>query len=241
MSSQSIPTLCHGLDSILDGGVRRGDVNLFFGARGIGKTCLSIQIAVSNSILGYETFFIFCQGNFPTERLIQIAQGYDQEVSNLIHIATPKSFSEQLRLLERFELELYEHPSASLLVIDSIDSLYALQLSLQSSLERDRYIFEKSFQLNKHLGLVRNVSRARNVCTVITCNAKSSSGNVFEEPVSARLMEYWSDNIVELIKEPSGSFFRPIKLRRCREVDRQTLVQYKIVEKGIVDHIEDVG
>jgi len=236
LSSPFIPTLCSCLDSILGGGVRRGDVTLFFGSRGIGKTCLSIQTAVSNSLLGFETFYIFCQGTFPTTRLVQVAKGRAEKVLSLIHIATPRTFEEQLRLLERFELELHDHPLASLLVIDSIDSLYALQISLQGTLERDRYIFEKSFQLNRHLGLIRNVSRAGNVSALVTCGAKMSSDNIFEgEPVSARLMEYWSDNLIEMYKDHSGNFFKPLKLRgKVQNLESQCRLRYKIVEEGIV-------
>ncbi|MBO3802314.1 MAG: hypothetical protein JTT11_00325 [Candidatus Brockarchaeota archaeon] len=242
MPSPFIPTLCRCLDSLLGGGVRRGDVSLFFGSRGVGKTCLGLQTAASNSLLGFETFYIFCQGTFPMARLVQLARGRADIVSSLIHVATPKTFEEQLRFLERFELELHDHPLASLLVVDSIDSLYALQISTHDSSENDRFVFEKNFQLNKHLGMIRNVSRAGNVSALVTCGTRSSSGSVSEEPVSARLMEYWSDNLVEMRKGRSGGFFRPLKLGGKRQnLEAGQGLRYKIVEEGIVDATESEG
>jgi len=227
-----VPTSLHNLDSLIGGGLPRGDLTLFFGVRGVGKTSLGIQVAVSNALNGYETFLIFCDGPFPARRLMGIAGESANAVSKLIRIATPSSFEEQQRVLERFEVEVNEHPLTSLLIIDSVDSLYTIQLSLLDSWGRGQ-ISEKSFMLNKHLGLISNVCRSRKIAAMITCSARPSEDEPFEEPASARLMDYWSDSIIELSRESDGFCLKPIKLKGLRRLKDGRCLRYAITEKGL--------
>jgi len=83
-----LPTPFHGLDSLLGGGLPRGNLTLFFGYRGVGKTSLGIQVAVSNALNGSETFLIFCDGAFPAGRFLDIAGESADSVSKLIRRAT---------------------------------------------------------------------------------------------------------------------------------------------------------
>jgi DNA repair protein RadB len=233
--SASVPTLCRGLDSLLGGGLKRGALTTIFGARGVGKTSLSLQAAVSNALRGAETFFIFCDGAFPGHRLLNIAGERADGVSQLIHVAMPSSFAEQHKVLERFEVEVDDHPLTSLLVIDPIDALYTIQISLTSSPERDGQISESNFLLNKHLGLVANICRSRRVAALITCGARPSEDGPFEVPACARLMGYWSDNIVELTKGEDGFQLKPIKIRGRNRRGRGRHLRYEITDKGLVD------
>ena len=233
--STSVPTLCQGLDSLLNGGLTRGTLTLLFGDRGVGKTSLSLQTAVSNALHGSETFLIFCDGVFPAHRLLNIAGKRADVVSKLIHVAMPSSFAEQHKVLERFEVEVDEHPLTSLLIIDSIDSLYSIQISLSNSLERDGQISENSFILNKHLGLVTNICRSRKVAALITCGARPSEDGLSEEPACARLMGYWSDNIIELSREADGFYLKPLKLKGRNQRGKERRLHYEITDRGLVE------
>jgi len=231
--SLHVPTPLHHLNSLLGGGLPRGDLTLFFGSRGVGKTSLGIQVAVSNALNGSETFLIFCDGPFPAGRLMGIAGVSADAVSKLIHIATPPSFAEQHRALERFEVEVNAHPLTSLLIIDSVDSLYTIQLSLLDSWGREGQISEESFILNKHLGLISNVCRSKEIAALITCSARPSEDEPFEEPASARLMDYWSDSIIELSREPDGLCLKPVKLKGRRRLKEGQRLRYAINDKGL--------
>lgn len=233
-----VPTPFHDLDSLLGGGLPRGDLTLFFGARGVGKTSLGIQVAVSNALNGSETFLIFCDGAFPAGRFVGIAGESADAVSRMIRIATPSSFGEQHKVLERFEVEVNEHPLTSLLIIDSVDSLYTIQLSLLDSWERDGQISEKSFMLNKHLGLVTNICRSRKIAALITCGARPSEAEPFEEPASARLMDYWSDNVIEMSREADGFCVKPVKLKGRRRPKEGRCLRYTITERGLAESLD---
>jgi DNA repair protein RadB len=247
--SLPVPTLCQGLDSLLGGGIARGAITLFFGARGVGKTSLGIQTAVSNSMLGFEAFFISCEGSFPAGRLSQIAGGRVGAISDLIRVAVPSSFYEQHKLLEKFEIEVGAHPLTSLLVIDSIEMLYTAQLSLLESWERDDRIHEESFVLNKHLGLICEIARSRKIAALITCGVKASyeseakeveemkgeADGPPEEPISARLMQYWSDNIIGLTRRPPAFCLGSLKLNGRSESGKSPSICYTICEGGIVE------
>jgi len=233
-----VPTHLHGLDSLLGGGLTRGDLTLFFGARGVGKTSLGIQVAVSNALSGSETFLIYCDGAFPAGRLAGIADEGADAASKLIRVATPTSFAEQHKVLERFEVEVNVHPLTSLLIMDSVDSLYKIQLSLLDSWERDGRISEASFMLNKHLGLVTNICRSREIAALITCGARPSEAEPFEEPASARLMDYWSDSVIEMSREADGLYVKPVKLKGRRSPEAGRRLRYAITERGLEEPID---
>ncbi|MFB0567888.1 MAG: ATPase domain-containing protein, partial [Candidatus Bathyarchaeia archaeon] len=59
-----IPTGCHALDRMLEGGLTRGDVTLVYGEAETGKTSLAIQCAVNTARIGYKAIFVDSDGTF---------------------------------------------------------------------------------------------------------------------------------------------------------------------------------
>jgi len=130
------------------------------------------------------------------------------------------------------------HPLTSLLIIDSIDSLYTIQLSLLDSWERDGQISEKSFMLNRHLGLISNLCRSRKIAALITCSSRPSEDEPFEEPASARLMDYWSDSVIELSRDADGFYLKPVKLKGRRRLKEGWRLRYAITERGLAESLD---
>ena len=95
---QWITTGSMRLDTALNGGLPIGEITLIYGEAETGKTGLAIQCSVNAARIGFKTLYIDCEGTFKPERLSQIAQSDIDEVSEMIIIARPSSFQEQISL-----------------------------------------------------------------------------------------------------------------------------------------------
>ena len=147
---RGIVSFIKGLDKLFDGGIPIGEVTEMCGVPGIGKTQLSMQLAVDVQIptafggISGEAVYIDTEGSLMVDRLAQIAGSLvahlrktaaTRERVNLIesaaqlsvekllagiHVFRVHDYTEQLATVQHLATFLRNHPAVRLVVIDSV-------------------------------------------------------------------------------------------------------------------------
>lgn len=224
-----IPTGCHALNGMLEGGLSLGDVTLVYGEAETGKTSLAIQCAVNTSRIGYKTIFVDSDGIFSPVRLSQIASKDIDEVAPSITLVRPTTFQEQALAIDR--LDEYITKTVGLVVVDTFTSLYRLELGEP----------KRTFTLNRELGrqaaCLAQIAKTRKVAILINSQVRSVflEGVVTMEPVATRILRFWADVVLNL-KHTNRPRIMKAVLEKHRERKRPISCYFKIVEAGIRDY-----
>jgi len=187
-----ISTASSDLDEMLGGGIRRGDVTLIYGAAKTGKTTIALQCSVAATKQQIKTIYLDCQNSFSTERFSQIASSDIQAISSLIYVFKLHSFDEQTRLIEN--LDKYLSDKTELIIVDTITSLYRLELQTAAR------IFQANRILNRQLAYLNHIAKARKAAVLITSQVHNIVNDepVLIEPVAMRVLNYWAQNILKI-------------------------------------------
>jgi RecA/RadA recombinase len=187
------------LDKLLNGGCAREEVTLIYGEAMTAKTTAAIQLAVITGKLGLKTIFVDSDHSFTQQRFQQIAGAKAQDISQLIMVFLPESFSEQRRIVE--SMESYVTPSLGLLIIDSITSLYRAAFSTSES------IFSLNRDLSRQVAYLGELSSSRSLACVLTSQVhtrlKPPEGDI--EPVARRTLFYFPQTILRFKNTPRPS------------------------------------
>jgi len=224
-----IPTGCHALDKMLDGGLAVGDVTLVYGEAETGKTALAIQCAVNTARVGYKVIFVDSDGTFSPVRLSQIAEKDIDEVAPLITLVKPTDFQEQALAIDR--LDEYLTKTVRLVVVDTVTSRYRLELGKP----------KKTFTLNRELGrqvaCLAQIAKTRKVAVLINSQVRNVflEGMVTMEPVANRVLKFWADAVLNL-KHTGQSRIMKAVLEKHPERKRPISCYFIIGETGIRDY-----
>jgi len=191
-----IPTGCSSLDKLLNGGLARGEVALIYGEAATGKTTTVIQAAVAAAKLGLKILYLDSDHSFTQQRFHQIAGVNSEEVSQLILLFLPETFSEQRSIVET--LENYVTPSLGLVIIDSMSSLYRAAFPGSDS------IFSLNRDLSRQVAYLGELSAARRIACILTSqvHARLSTPAAEIEPVARRALFHFPQTILRLRNTP---------------------------------------
>lgn len=229
-TAHMIPTGCGSLDELLNGGLPPGQVSLVYGEAETGKTCLAIQCTVNAARQGCKVIFIDSDGTFSPKRLTQIAGRDSEAVASLITLIQPLDFIEQAVAIDR--LAEYLTPSVGLVAVDTVTALYRAEMGTSK---------ESTFKLNRELGrqlaCLTQIAKTERVAMLVTSQVHNVffEGSVNLEPVASRVLEFWSDIVINL--EPTGrsNTFKAVLRKHAHR--RCPAVCYVSIEKdGICDH-----
>ncbi len=189
-----LSTGCEPLDKILRGGIGRGEVTLIYGEPGTGKTSFAMQCAFLCAKKGFKTIFIDSDHLFSLDRLMQIAGNELDDVSSKILVFKPRSFQEQSLLVE--DLDSYNLRNITLIVIDTVTSLYRLELD---SAEKT---FILNMKLSRQLAYLNELAKSYNTSIVLTSQVRTVFERGFKgdkiEPVANRVLKFWTQKIINL-------------------------------------------
>lgn len=226
---QVLPTNCSSLDRLLDGGLPFYGVSLVYGEAETGKTSLAIQCAVNSARMGYKVIFIDSDGTFSTERFSQIAHHDSAEISPFIILIKPKTLQEQGRAIDN--LNLYFIKSVGLVVVDTITSLYRLELG------GAKETFGSNRELNGQVASLTQFAKTHKVATLLTSQVR----NVFVkeqsdiQPVAARVLKLWSD-IVFVLKHTGRTGIIEALIEKHPKQNPTASCCLSIERTGIRDH-----
>jgi DNA repair protein RadB len=174
-------TGCSSLDKLLGGGLPSDGVSLVYGEAETGKSSLAIQCAVNCARAGLKAIFIDSDGTFSSRRLSQIAYHDYEKISPLIILISPATFQEQVHALDH--LETYITKKVGLLVVDTITSLYRVELG------GPKETFALNRQLNRQIAYLAEIATSHKVATLITSQVRS-------------VLKFWSDVVLNF--KPTG-------------------------------------
>ncbi|MEJ5292941.1 MAG: ATPase domain-containing protein [Candidatus Methanosuratincola sp.] len=185
-----LPTGCAALDSLLGGGVKRGEVVLAFGERGAGKTSLVFQTATSTASSGSGSVIVYSDGRFPLRRLSEISGEDWQQMSERIWVVEVRSFEEQDSVIEQLETSLPQ--GTAFLAIDSATGMYRAELG-----EYDENIVANKI-LNRQLAVVKDLAVRKELAVLITSEVRDVPDGSGVMPVASAILTHWSDRVIRL-------------------------------------------
>lgn len=225
---ERIPTGCRGLDKLLNGGFARGEVALVYGEAATGKTTTVIQAAIAAAKLGLKILYLDSDHSFTQQRFHQIAGVNSEEVSQLILLFLPETFSEQRSIVE--SLENYVTPSLGLVIIDSMSSLYRAAFSGSES------IFSLNRDLGRQVAYLGELSASRRIACMLTSqvHARLSTPAGEIEPVARRALFHFPQTILRLRNTPKTNV-KEFVLERIGGSDVTTSCLIALGETGLSD------
>lgn len=224
-----IPTGCHALDKMLEGGLTLGEITLVYGEAETGKTSLAIQCAVNTARIGYKTIFVDSDGTFSPVRLSQIAYKDIDEVAPSITLVKPSTFQEQALAIDR--LDEYLTKTVGLVAVDTVTSLYRVELGEP----------KKTFTLNRELGrqvaFLAQIAKTRKIAVLVNSQVRNVflEGVVTMEPVATRVLKFWADAVLNL-KHTGQSRLMKAVLEKHAERKRPISCYFTIGDTGIRDY-----
>ncbi|XP_075994098.1 DNA repair protein RAD51 homolog 3 [Genypterus blacodes] len=248
---RSIVTFCSALDAALGGGLPVGKTTEICGGPGVGKTQLSLQVAVDAQIpecfggVGGQVVFVDTEGSFLVQRVEDIATAAVRHCSLLAEDdeqrAAMEMFTVETILSDLFVLRCYDyvellaevhllpdflsqHPRVRLLVIDSI--AYPFRQQFDDLSHRTRLLNGLAQQLI-------SMATTHNIAVVITNHMTTKLRHGQSQLVPA-LGETWGHAASQrlLLRWESGLRLASI-LKSPAHTD--TTVQYQITADGFRD------
>lgn len=184
------------LDELLGGGLAKGELTLIYGEAATGKTTVAIQTAVSAAKMGLKTLYLDSDHSFTQQRFHQIATAALSEVSPLILLFTPETFSEQRKIVE--SLDSYLTQSVGLVVIDSISALYRAAFSDSET------IFNLNRDLTRQVAYLDELAASNKIACLVTSQVHARldgpMGDI--EPVARRTAFHFPQTILRIRNTP---------------------------------------
>ena len=207
-----LATGCIGLDSLLQGGVDRGEITLVYGEPATGKTTVCIQVAVSIATQGLKVIFIDSDNSFTQQRYDQIAGHTSRSLSELIMLFFPETFEKQRILVE--SLNNYITPQSGIVIIDSMSTLYRAAFSKAES------VFDLNRDLTRQLAYLAELTRSKEIACLITSQVHARLNTIGNqvEPVARRAVTHFPSSIIRIRNTPNPKL-REFALERVMGVD----------------------
>ena len=193
MVNERTVTGAQSLDSLLGGGVQRGNVTFIYGEPASGKSTLTLSIIANllRSDLGARARYIDTDRKFSLPRFLEIVGVDASEILKRFSYSKIENFEEQANLVENLPLSAQR---GDLIVLDSVTGLYRVETG--DSLKT----WAMNKELNRQLGHLKEMALTRDVFLLLTGQVRSviDTPNTQVEPVAQRLLRFWSDTIIRM-------------------------------------------
>jgi len=224
-----IPIGCPPFDRMLRGGFTVGEVALIYGEAATGKTTIAIQAATAIAAKGFKAVYIDSDHSFTQQRFNQIAGSRSADISELITLFFPETFSEQRRIVE--SLENYVTSKLGMVIVDSISSLYRVAFSGGDS------IFNLNRDLSRQVAYLGEVALSHNIVCIITSQVHSRLTPLTAdiEPVARRTVFHFPRLILRIKNTPKPSV-KEVVLERINGIDgKRDSCLVGLRENGLTD------
>jgi DNA repair protein RadB len=211
-------SLGSAFDGLLGGGLGEGVVPHVFGPPASGKTNLAMCACVDALGKG-KVVYVDPEGGFSIERLKQIAGERFEDVLNNTLLIKPLSFEEQRAQIARLD-DIVTSMKVSLIIVDSIAMLYRMEEDKDVRL------------LGRTLAQLLRIARKYNLPVLLTNQVYSEYDTNTVRPIGGTITEYFTKNIVELIRSEDGS--RQAVLRRHLHLPEGASIDFKITDTEII-------
>ena len=184
---------------MLHGGFTYGELALIYGEAATGKTTTVIQAATASAARGLKVVYIDSDHSFTQQRFNQVAGGQLADISELITLFFPETFSEQRRIVE--SLENYVTTKLGMVIVDSVSSLYRAAFSGADS------IFSLNRDLSRQVAYLGELASSHNIVCIITSQVHSrlTPTTADIEPVARRTVFHFPRLIMRIKNTPKPS------------------------------------
>jgi DNA repair protein RadA len=226
-----------GIDELLGGGLRAGDLYELAGEFGTGKTQLCHQLAVTVQLpeekggLSGRAVYIDTEGTFSPPRVAAIASRFGLDPKNALNAVTvyrPLNTGE-LEKFVREELSGYLEGGARLVVIDSVIALYRAQYRGMEWLAR------RQQAINYLLDWLKRWARIYSAVAVITNQVLTHplpSGVALKLPAGGNIIAHASTHRFLMRKAGDAWLIECIDSPR---IAKGASAQFKITDAGVED------
>jgi DNA repair protein RadB len=209
------------LDVLLDGGYDNDVITTIYGPPGSGKTnfCLMAMSKISDK----KILYVDTEGSFSIARFKQICPNYEDVLSRTIFL-TPTTYEEQREAFDMMKRVVDE--KFGLIIIDSIASLYRLELAASSDVQNVNRM------LGLHMAMLTEVSRKNKIPVLMTNQVYAD----FEDRERTRtiggdIMKYWSRAMLEISRLKGD--LRKITIVKHRSIPEGKFTIFRIVHNGL--------
>jgi len=214
---------------MINGGFTREELTLIYGEAATGKTTTAIQAAASSAKMRLKVIYVDSDRSFTQQRFRQIAGNQSKDISELISLFFPETFSEQRALIE--SLENYVTPSLGMVIVDSISSLYRAAFSDTAS------VFSLNRDLGGQLAYLGELASSHNIACIITSqvHARLTPPVSDIEPVARRTLFHFPRTILRTRSTPKQGV-REFVLERIdgKDIPRSSCL-VRLQESGLAD------
>lgn len=226
------------LDKLLGGGFETGSITETYGQFGSGKSQIAHVLAVRAQLPLEEggangsAVFIDSEGTFRPERIIQIAQPLNLNVSEVlkkIKVARAYTSDHQMLLADRVEELIKQGDNVRIIVVDSLTAHFRAEFIGRGTLA------DRQQKINKHMHTLMRLADKYNVLIYVTNQVMARPDMFFGDPTTAiggNIVGHNSTYRIYLRKGKKGS-------RVAKMVDAPDLPEneasFMITEQGVTD------
>jgi len=202
-------------------------ITQIYGEAASGKTNLCLIAAYNTARAGKDVVYIDTEGSFSTQRFKQLAGDEYIDLLKKIVVAEPSDFDEQKIAINKTE-DLMTERDVGLIVVDSLVSLYRLEMSSSSD------AYNTNRELSKQLSKLMKLAKKHDIPVIITNQVYSSFSKDSQEskvvPVGRDVLKYWTKVVINLRKDGE---FRVAEVIRHKFKPEGNKVRFKITQEGI--------
>lgn len=221
------------IDEALRGGLHKGELTLFCGEPGSGKTALALQLALRGCLEDLKVLYVYADGLFPYPRLESLMkrEGLSSSaISSRLYFLGLNSLNDLIDVIRKVELNLLNH---DLLILDTFTASYR---SIKVENKREIFLYNK--KLNQVTAILKKHAIDFNKWVVLTSRLRSPATDeeIFDDLVASNILTYWSDNIVSMLKTDLPQQ-RKISLLKAHGQESKVEVVAQVVD-GLLEEVD---
>jgi len=201
----------------------RGALTAIYGGPGTGKTCLCLMACVEAAADGGKIVYIDTESSFSVERVKQLLGNRMpmDKFLKAVEIVEPDTLDRQAEAIESLSSK-----DCSLIVVDSLVSLYRLEYSNQDE------VLAASRKLSKQLASLAILAKRKGIPVIVTAHTYKNRTTGADEMLGGEVLKYWSKAILFLERTDKMSE-RIARLSKHRHLPEGGEAKFMLVESGI--------
>jgi len=209
------------VDGLLDGGYENDVITTIYGPPGAAKTnfCLLAMTAVKDK----KILYVDTEGSFSLARFKQVCPYYEEVLERTLFL-TPTNYGEQKEAFEFMRKAVDER--FGLIIIDSIASLYRLELGVSNDIQN------VNRELGLHMALLTEIARKKKIPVIITNQIYTDFDDREKiRTIGGDTVKYWSRAMLEIQKVRGD--LRKVTIVKHRSIKEGNFVVFRIVQTGL--------
>ena len=191
----------NNLNEFFKSSVAKEGISSIWGAFGVGKTTLALQIGWKNAINGKKVLHIYSKPNFPFNKINSLFESHLHELLENIQFIRATQFRELFKLVFNLEFIILNQLKIGkeilgTIIIDSLTDLYRLELRRDKKGEN----IELNYTLNQILAILSYINKQYGIYILLTneLSRNTIEGEIFDVESGGKVMKYWVKNSIKI-------------------------------------------